>query len=55
MATQMHSLREQSETLKRYTEFCEDRERFDVWEAIGALAFGFCVGFTVLSFVIPGG
>ena len=55
MNTQMHSFREQPQTLRDYQRFNGDKKRIGLTEAIGVLVLAFCVCYTVLSFVIPGG
>lgn len=57
METQMHSLREQPQTLRNYKNFhaANDESRWTLAEVFGGLMLAFCVGFTVLSFAIPGG
>ena len=54
MNTQMHSLREQPQTLRDYKQFHGEKERLGLTEAIGALALAFCVGYTVFSLAIGG-
>ena len=58
MNTQMHSLREQPQTLRNYRDFHaanDEREGFSLIEIVGIVFLAFCVGFTIIAIAIPGG
>ena len=53
--TQMHSLREQPQTLRNFAKFHAPKStRYTFAECLGIALLAFCVCFTVLALAIPG-